>query len=112
MAKRTTPDTPSTDYEVMRPAWDKIRERLPQPVDADAEEPTRLETRVLVAEDNAAAGEEMPGRRRVRAKLKAGMELTIQPCRPFNFIHFELSKQHHTTHREFRQWKKYLYDYS
>ena len=46
-------------------------------VDADAEEPSRLETRVLVAEDNAVAGEEMPGRRRVRAKLKAGMELTV-----------------------------------
>lgn len=46
-------------------------------VDTDADEPSRLETRVMVVEDNATAGEEMPDRRKVRARLKAGMELTI-----------------------------------
>ena len=40
-------------------------------------EPARLETRVKIIEDNAHAGQAMPDRRRVRAKLKSGMELTL-----------------------------------
>jgi hypothetical protein len=41
-------------------------------------EPARLETRIKILEDNAQAGQNVPDRRRVRAKLKAGMELTLE----------------------------------
>lgn len=42
---------------------------------------------------------------------EAGMKLDKKPCRPFHFIQFELSKQHHVSRHEYRQWQKYLYDY-
>ena len=47
-----------------------------------------------------------------RTPKEAGFTLNKQPCRPFNFIHFELSKQHHVSKLEYDQWQKYLYDYS
>jgi 5-methylcytosine-specific restriction endonuclease McrA len=46
-----------------------------------------------------------------RTPKEAGYELKTRPCRPFNFIQFELSKQNHVTQKEFTQWKKYLYEY-
>ncbi len=46
-----------------------------------------------------------------RTPREAGFELNTRPCRPFNFIQFELSKQNHVTQKEFIQWKKYLYEY-
>jgi 5-methylcytosine-specific restriction endonuclease McrA len=46
-----------------------------------------------------------------RTPKEAGYELNTRPCRPFNFIQFELSKQNHVTQKEFTQWKKYLYEY-
>lgn len=46
-----------------------------------------------------------------RTPKEAGLELKGRPCRPFNFIHFELSKQNHVSSREAARWRKYLYDY-
>lgn len=46
-----------------------------------------------------------------RTVKEAGLELKRRPCRPFNFIQFELSKQNHVSQNEFTQWKKYLYQY-
>jgi 5-methylcytosine-specific restriction endonuclease McrA len=46
-----------------------------------------------------------------RTPKEAGFVLNTRPCKPFNFIHFELSKQNHVSQKEFSQWKKYLYEY-
>jgi 5-methylcytosine-specific restriction endonuclease McrA len=46
-----------------------------------------------------------------RTPKEADMELRSKPCRPFNFIQFELSKQHHVSTREAARWRKYLYQY-
>lgn len=46
-----------------------------------------------------------------RTPKEAGMELKTKPCRPFNFIQFELSKQNHVSKREYDYWRKYLYEY-
>jgi 5-methylcytosine-specific restriction endonuclease McrA len=46
-----------------------------------------------------------------RTPKEAEMDLKSKPCRPFNFIHFELSKQNHLSAREYEQWRKYLYEY-
>ena len=46
--------------------------------DGKEETTARLETRLQVIEDNVRAGEEMPPRRKVRAKLKSGMKLTAE----------------------------------
>ena len=47
-----------------------------------------------------------------RTPKEAGMKLKTTPCRPFNFVHFELSKQHQTNVRQYENWRKYMYDYS
>lgn len=41
---------------------------------------------------------------------EANMALKRKPCSPFNFVHFELSKQRQSSHKEYEQWRKYLYD--
>ena len=46
-----------------------------------------------------------------RTPKEAGLELKTKPCRPFNFIHFELSKAHHISQNEYDHWRKYLYEY-
>jgi 5-methylcytosine-specific restriction endonuclease McrA len=46
-----------------------------------------------------------------RTPREAEMELRTKPCRPFNFIHFELSKQNHVSRHEYELWRKYLYEY-
>lgn len=46
-----------------------------------------------------------------RSLKEVGLELKTKPCRPFNFIHFELSKQNHVSVKEFERWRKYLYEY-
>ncbi len=47
-----------------------------------------------------------------RTPKEAGYELSSKPCRPFNFIHFELSKQNsHVSRKDYEQWRKYLYEY-
>lgn len=46
-----------------------------------------------------------------RTPKEAEMTLNTKPCRPFNFIHFELSKQHHISQCEYEHWRKYLYEY-
>lgn len=40
---------------------------------------------------------------------EAGMELRSKPCRPADFIQFELSKHRQASAREVARWKKYLY---
>lgn len=46
-----------------------------------------------------------------RTPKEADMPLAKRPCRPFNFIHFELSKQNHASQNEYQHWRKYLYEY-
>ena len=47
-----------------------------------------------------------------RTPREADMTLSSKPCRPFNFIHFELSKQNtHVSRKDYEKWRKYLYDY-
>lgn len=40
---------------------------------------------------------------------EAGMELKRKPCRPVNFVHFELSKQHYQSIHQYEKWRKYLF---
>ena len=47
-------------------------------LDLEDEVPAKLETRKKKTEDNATKGEETPFRRKVRARLKSGMELTLE----------------------------------
>lgn len=47
-----------------------------------------------------------------RTPKEIGYMLSSKPCRPFNFIHFELSKQNnHVSCKDFEHWRKYLYEY-
>ncbi len=47
-------------------------------VDPNATQPAHLETRVMMLEDNMQGSPEPPSRRKLRARMKAGMELTIE----------------------------------
>lgn len=45
-----------------------------------------------------------------RTPKEAGMELANRPCRPVNFIHFELSKHNgRASRKDYERWRKYLY---
>lgn len=45
-----------------------------------------------------------------KTPAEAGMELKRKPCSPYNFVHFELSKQRQSSLKDYEQWRKYLYD--
>ncbi len=45
-----------------------------------------------------------------RTPKEAEMVLMKKPARPFNFMHFEMSKQTYLNTRDYEKWRKYLYD--
>jgi len=47
-----------------------------------------------------------------RTPKEADMPLRNKPCRPSYFIHFEVSKHHHSNKIDFEQWKKYMFGYA
>lgn len=97
IGEKVGPSIPLNDISLHRPFWHKVWEggytesrrwhiefdaKYYYAVDFEADEPSRLETRLQIIEDNArpenTSDSQMPGRRKVRARLKSGMELTLE----------------------------------
>lgn len=45
-----------------------------------------------------------------KSPAEAGLQLDRKPCKPFNFVNFELSKQREQGTKGFQNWRKYMYE--